>query len=339
MSIQTDWLTLRFKVCRTAIEIASNSRCRIDALDRCLCLPRGENGEPAGVRLELLETEESEAGRIIPLPGDEYRRLNTFLLLDREIPFEAFVRDDIRWTNLPGFGRIRLDYGRGSGQAVFYPAGGLDPFYADLLFGFNALNGLLLKEGFCSVHASCVQVGEQGVLFTGPSGSGKSTAALALARRGQRILTDDLVLLYREEDGFRCFTLSDMVKLRKEALESFFPALLEEKPYIELNGERYYKASATAGLRHAPTAAARFLMIFVRTGRRESTLERINPVRAVGDLFPVTMPGFNPEIAARKFDILLDFLQQVQCYRVHFGTDMDCFANLVEEVVRIEDRA
>lgn len=335
MAAQRDRFSSRFKICRTVIGVQSNRRRRLEALDSYLCIPREEEGRPAGIELEFLETEEGEAGRIIPLPGDEYRRVQTLMLLDRAIPFEMYRRGETRWTDLPGFGRTRLDYRRGRGQALFYPAGEINPFYADLLFGFKSLNNLLLKEGFCSIHASCVQIGGQGVLFTGQSGSGKSTAAFALARRGHPLLNDELILLRREEDSFHCFTLSDMVKLRQEALERFFPELMDEKPYIELNGECYYKASLLAGLRYEPTVAARFLVTLAQTGRRKSRIERINAARVVGDLFPVTMPSFNPDITVQKFDILMEFLRQVRCYRVHFGTDMAYFVNLMEEVVGI----
>ncbi len=339
MAILKDLLRLRLKIHRTDIEIASNSRRRLASLEKYLCLPGGEGLEAAEIYLELLETEESEAERLLPLPGEECRRLQTSLLLDREIPYELFLRDGIRWSNMPGFGRSRLESGQGSGRALFYPDAGIDPFYADLFFGFNALNRLLLKEGFCSVHASCVRMGERGFLFTGPSGSGKSTAALALARRGHPLLNDEQVLLLQEKGGYHCFTLSDMIKLRREDLARFFPELLPEKPYVEVCGERYYKASATPGLRHAPTATADFLITFVKTGKAESTLERIKPSHAVADLFPVTMGGFDPGMATQKFNFLMPFLQQVRCYRIHFGTDMDCFSNLVERMVSGENRA
>lgn len=339
MPIQNDLLRLRLKIHRTDIEIASNSKRRLASLESYLCLPKGDSKQAAGIYLELLEREESEADRIMPLPGEEYRRLQLGLLMNREVPYELFRRDNIRWANLPGFGRSRLDCGRGSGRVLVYPDAGVDPFYADLFFGFNMLNRLLLKEGFCSVHASSVRVGGKGVLFTGPSGSGKSTAALALTRRGHYLLNDEQVLLSQEGNNHLCFTLSDIIKLKKEDLARFFPELLLKKPYAEVSGERYYKTSATPGLRHAPTAPADFLIIFVKTGKPESTLERIKPSCAVADLFPVTMGSFDPEMAAQKFSFLMRFLQQIPCYRIHFGTDMDCFAELVERIVSSENTA
>ncbi|MFG1398255.1 HPr kinase/phosphorylase [Roseixanthobacter pseudopolyaromaticivorans] len=58
-----------------------------------------------------------------------------------------------------------------------------------------------------SIHASCVRVGEWGVLIRGPSGSGKSTLALRLILDPPRALppaelvADDRVLLTADAEG------------------------------------------------------------------------------------------------------------------------------------------
>ncbi|MEM9196305.1 MAG: HPr kinase/phosphatase C-terminal domain-containing protein [Pseudomonadota bacterium] len=49
-----------------------------------------------------------------------------------------------------------------------------------------------------SLHASCVALGDSGVLVTGAAGSGKSTLALDLIALGAELVADDQVLLTRE---------------------------------------------------------------------------------------------------------------------------------------------
>jgi serine kinase of HPr protein (carbohydrate metabolism regulator) len=45
------------------------------------------------------------------------------------------------------------------------------------------------------LHATCVALGETGILITGPSGSGKSDLALRLIDGGARLVADDLTAL------------------------------------------------------------------------------------------------------------------------------------------------
>ena len=52
-----------------------------------------------------------------------------------------------------------------------------------------------LMRGFHLLHASAVQLEEGAVAVVGPSGAGKSTLAAELLRRGNRLLTDDVLAL------------------------------------------------------------------------------------------------------------------------------------------------
>lgn len=49
----------------------------------------------------------------------------------------------------------------------------------------------------CLVHATCVAIGDQGVLLRGRSGSGKSDLALRLIEAGANLVADDQVALVR----------------------------------------------------------------------------------------------------------------------------------------------
>lgn len=52
-----------------------------------------------------------------------------------------------------------------------------------------------------SLHASCVAIGEDGLLLRGASGAGKSDLALRLIDGGAALVADDVVLLSRSDGG------------------------------------------------------------------------------------------------------------------------------------------
>jgi hypothetical protein len=47
-----------------------------------------------------------------------------------------------------------------------------------------------------NIHASCIAIGNKGILLLGPSGSGKSDLALRLIDDGARLVSDDRTLLF-----------------------------------------------------------------------------------------------------------------------------------------------
>jgi hypothetical protein len=57
------------------------------------------------------------------------------------------------------------------------------------------LAAILHQRGLLPLHASAIEAGSAAVLFIGPSRCGKSTLAAALARRGYRLLADDVAAL------------------------------------------------------------------------------------------------------------------------------------------------
>lgn len=60
----------------------------------------------------------------------------------------------------------------------------------------------LRRRGALCLHASALLLGGRCVVFAGPPGAGKSTLAAAMARRGQRVLAEDVCRLERDGDAF-----------------------------------------------------------------------------------------------------------------------------------------
>jgi hypothetical protein len=319
-----------FNLYGTGVSLTFNSERWLRSLLSYMAIPQGEAAGKAAVRLSLMELEAGEVDYEIPLPHSLAPFFEGESLLGRPVPCRLFSTGSECWRDFAGFGRVWYDTGTGEGLAAFIPESDVDPLYADIMFGHNVLVELLGKEGFFVVHASCVQVAGKGILFTGSSGSGKSTAAFALMRRGHRLLADDRILLFKRRE-FYATSLCDTVKVRQHALTNFFPDLHSPVPFHEMDGECFFKAEAVSGRAHLDVSPLRHVMVFEKSGKPGTTLEKIKPSGVVSHLFPVTMNPGAPSQMVRKFGILMDMLGEVTCYRVHFGTDMERFCAAVEE--------
>jgi HPr Serine kinase C-terminal domain len=88
-----------------------------------------------------------------------------------------------------GLAGFHLREGR---EIVVDPVPGADPgVLRNVLMG-RIMAFLMRQRGWLPLHASCVAVKGQGVLFLGPCGAGKSTTAAAFHARGHEVVADDL---------------------------------------------------------------------------------------------------------------------------------------------------
>ncbi len=316
-----------------SISVTSDNLSWADSFASYLSLTPGEScNNTKSIELTLSETGPEELEQLIPLPAEQFFKREKTLLVDRPIPYRVYAGNGQRWVDFSGFGRSWIDSNNKKARVVRLNNNGISPVYADVIFGYNPLLSLLDEYGYFTVHASCVQVGGRGVLFTGNSGRGKSTAAYAMLRRGHPILADDRILI-KKDASYRALAISDVIKLERAAQQAFFPELRTIKPLHQVNDELYYKITSVGNLPYLNSTPANYLMIFERTATAESRLEQVNPSRVVGELFPVTMGDYSPEVMEKDFNYLMDLLENIQCYQVYFGTDMNHFANCIENLV------
>lgn len=106
----------------------------------------------------------------------------------------------------------------------------------DLTF-FQPLKHLLLVNGLCFLHASCVANEAGGVLFSGRSGSGKTTLALALSKNGFNYVCDEEVILYQGKNGIECAPFLSRPKISWESF-AIFPELKDKTVKGSLKKEK-----------------------------------------------------------------------------------------------------
>lgn len=83
--------------------------------------------------------------------------------------------------------------------------------------------GLLLRlRSITCLHASAVSFGDRAAAFVGAEGAGKSTTAAALARRGHRVLSDDVVALAEREGTFYVMPAYPYLCLWPDSVETLY---------------------------------------------------------------------------------------------------------------------
>jgi hypothetical protein len=118
-----------------------------------------------------------------------------------------------------------------------------------------------------NIHASCVAIGNQGVLLLGPSGAGKSDLALRLIDGGAKLVADDRTLLF----------------LAKGVLHAKAPASI--KGLLEIRG---------VGIVKLPVRATVKIALVVKLGREGTRLPKHGFYRPPAALSPAAVP---PQIA------------------------------------------
>jgi hypothetical protein len=105
---------------------------------------------------------------------------------------------------------------------------GGDAFLSHLLA--RALSFALLRQGFDPLHATVVAIGQSAVAFLGDPGAGKSSLAAWLIRSGDRLLTDDLLVLSRHEADYIAHIGPPCIKLFPEIARQVLGARVRGTP-------------------------------------------------------------------------------------------------------------
>jgi hypothetical protein len=146
---------------------------------------------------------------------------------------------------------------------------------------------LALEKGGFLLHGAAVVRGGRAFVFFGPSGSGKTTVT-ALSK-GDRVLSDDLVMIVREGRGFAAASVPFRGLLTPPATSS----------------ESYELAG-----------------LFRLVKDSEHFLEELNRPRAVGEVVQ-SLPFVTerPEAGPRILEIVSDAVQSTRVSRLHFRKD------------------
>lgn len=197
--------------------------------------------------------------------------------------------------------------------------------HADIRVGMFhfAMAELLKHRGLYTIHATALEKYGRGVLIPGFSGRGKTTTFLSLLRSGYRCLSDDHPLLRTSGDSVDLLPFPVKVDVTEPTI-AFFPELRDAPESAFRQGVRkrfFYLEDMYPGGTGQTCKPA--VIIFPQVvDRPTSWLEPLSRRQALEELLPHGLLVYHEDVARREFQVLSQLIQQVACYRLHFGQNV-----------------
>lgn len=287
---------------------------------------RGGPGPPPAVRLEFVidgrdrAAPRSEAGR--PVYDTPYGSLYYFP-----------DSDELCGT----LGGVDLDCEASRGVAVFRSAAfaGRELYLATHPLATISLMELLERRGLFSLHAACLASGDgRGVLLAGASGAGKSTLSLALARAGMSFLSDDVVFLAHTggSTAVRALGFADTVGISDHAAARFGDLRARLGPAPDGFPKRLGRIEELLGTSALGSCEPCALVFPEVALHQRSDIAPLDPREALLRLVPDVLVT-EPAATQAHLRAIAGLLDQVRCYALRSGTDLEHAAELVLELV------
>jgi hypothetical protein len=185
-----------------------------------------------------------------------------------------------------------------------------------------SLAPLLRKRGYFLLHAAAVALDQQAILFVGPSGSGKTTTCLTLIDAGWQLLSNDIVLLKRDNSQILALPVPDQISLR--------PKTRELLPYLQTlpNGDNSTLQLGTIATRHVVgdqwgVATPVFALCFPHvTDNDRSVIEPQSRSIALAWLLEESIDSWDGATLPAHASILADLAAVTRSYRLHLAPDI-----------------
>jgi hypothetical protein len=236
-------------------------------------------------------------------------------------------------------GLLVIDGSRGVAEGYFIHPDAMHPDVCTSFFPY-ALTELLKRQGLFTVHATALEYQGHGVLIPGYSGQGKTTTFLSLLRSGFRYLSDDYPLLRDRDTHMELLAFPMKIDVTDRTIE-FFPELRNAAPGILRQG--VYKKNFQAEDLYADSigsSSTPAMILFPRVvDMPHSCLEPLPKSRALEAIMPQGLLVYDQSVARREFQVLSRLVQQVDCYRLHFGRDVLGLPKLITPLLEMRKSA
>jgi len=238
------------------------------------------------------------------------------------LPYEVILDQGLLIAEFHGIGVLVIDGAQSRADGYLINPDRLPSNIIEYLFHL-ALIELLRRRGLYTIHATALEHNGRAILIPGNSGRGKTTSFISLLRSGYRYLSDDHPLL--QDSGTQVEVLPFPIKINvTDATVQFFPELRAASEQVLHPGvpKRFFYAEdlypTAVGERCQPA-----LVLFPHVvDSPQSHLELLPKSRALEALLPQALLVYDQEVARQEFKVLAKLVQQVDCYRLHFGRDI-----------------
>ena len=238
------------------------------------------------------------------------------------LPYDVILDQGLLIAEFHGIGVIAVDGAQSRADGYLINPDRLPSNLIEYLFHL-ALIELLRRRGLYTIHATALEHNGRAILIPGNSGRGKTTSFISLLRSGYRYLSDDHPLL--QDSGTHVEVLPFPIKINvTDATVQFFPELGAASAQVLHPGvpKRFFYAEdlypTAVGERCQPA-----LVLFPHVvDAPQSHLELLPKSRALEALLPQALLVYDKTVARREFQVLAKLVQQVDCYRLHFGRDV-----------------
>jgi hypothetical protein len=207
----------------------------------------------------------------------------------------------------------------------------------------DALSFSLVRLGREPLHATTIATDHGAVAFIGPSGAGKSTLAALLLDDSRRLLTDDMLVLSSDGDGFLAQPGPPRIKLYRTMADRL---LRWSYSGIPMNATTE-KLIIPLGSDHAAATPHRLVALYViETGDHADapltpSIHTLTPARAVPAILSATA-GHDPSARdrlARQFGFVTRLVRHVPVRVLAYRRDSDAMTSLRDALLNDLGRA
>lgn len=195
---------------------------------------------------------------------------------------------------------------------------------------------VLSHRGRVVLHASCVERGGVGFAFAGESGRGKSTLAASFAQNGATLVTDDCLVVRRQDDGsvFAVPSYSG-VRLWESSATALFSKTADAQCVAHYTDKLRIADTERLAFRTEPVPLRRIYFITAQDGQSDVRISALPPQSVFTSILRC---GFildlkNEGALRRQFEAVAALTQLIDCKSITYPRSFEALPSVRERIL------